>query len=162
MMLWSGLSRFEPDMRAVFRVVTGALFAMHGTMKVFNWPLGAQPMAPFDPMTQMGVAGILETVGGVAIILGLLTRPVAFILAGEMAVAFFQVHFPQTPFPALNGGEAAALYCFSWLYLLVAGPGSWSMDSVIAKSVSSRHIRSERRVYLRRQTDEREPVRVHA
>lgn len=91
-------------------------------------------MMPFKLMSEIGAAGMLETVGGLAILLGLFTRPVAFVLAGEMAVAYFQFHAPQALFPATNGGGSAVLFCFIYLYLMLAGGGVWSVDAMIARA----------------------------
>jgi putative oxidoreductase len=113
---------------ALLRIVAGAVFVSYGTMKLFGYPQGATPYPPFSLTSQLGIAGILETFGGLAIVLGLLTRPVAFILAGEMAVAYFQAHAPQSFFPVVNNGVPAVLYCFVFLYLSVAGGGAWSVD----------------------------------
>jgi putative oxidoreductase len=88
----------------------------------------------FDPMTRLGLAGILETFGGFAIVLGLFTRPLAFVLAGEMAVAYFTAHFPRSMYPVVNQGEPAVLYCFIYLYLMFAGAGPWSIDAMIARA----------------------------
>jgi putative oxidoreductase len=118
---------------AVLRIVAGLVFMSGGTMKLFGWPPSPMPMPPFPLLSQAGVAGILETFGGLAIVLGLLTRPVAFILAGEMAVAYFQFHFPKSFFPTVNNGVPAVLYCFLYLYLSATGPGAWSLDGVIAR-----------------------------
>lgn len=122
-------------MLAVFRIVAGLIFLSSGTMKVFGYPPHpAVEMPPFDPLTQVGIGGLLEVFGGLAIVLGLFTRPVAFVLAGEMAVAYFQFHAPQSFFPTVNNGIPAILYCFLFLYLLFAGPGAWSLDALIARA----------------------------
>lgn len=118
---------------SVLRIVAGLLFFSYGTMKLIGYPPSPQPMPAFDLMSQHGIAGILETFGGLAILFGLLTRPVAFVLAGEMAVAYFQVHFPRSPFPTINQGTPAVLFCFLFLYLAFAGGGAWSVDSLIAR-----------------------------
>jgi putative oxidoreductase len=130
------MSIFEPGsppwtsrMRSVFRIVIGLLFMLHGTQKMFGFPPSNMPAMPFNLMSQFGIAGVLETFGGALIVLGFLTRPVAFVLAGEMAVAYFQAHFPRGFYPTSNGGEAAVLYCFSFLYLMFAGAGAWSIDA---------------------------------
>ncbi len=135
------MSIFEPApspwperMLAVFRIVAGVVFITVGTMKMFGWPPSPVPMPPFNPMTEIGLAAILEVFGGLAIVLGLFTRPVAFVLAGEMAVAYFQGHAPASFFPTTNQGIPAILYCFLFLYLMVAGPGAWSIDAMIARS----------------------------
>ena len=121
-------------MLSVFRIVAGLIFVTAGTMKLFNYPPLPPGQPPIELMSQMGIGGILETVGGLAIVLGLLTRPVAFVLAGEMAVAYFQFHAPQAFFPTSNGGIPAILYCFFFLYLIFAGAGTWSLDARIARS----------------------------
>jgi putative oxidoreductase len=118
---------------AVLRIVSALVFISAGTMKVFNFPAGPYPMPPFDPFTQVGVAGLLEVVGGIAVLLGLFTRPVAFVLSGEMAVAYFQGHAGQSFYPTINNGIPAILYCFLFLYLAVAGGGAWSLDRKLAR-----------------------------
>lgn len=120
-------------MRGVLRIVSGALFTTFGTMKLFGWPPAPMPMDPVPLMSQIGLGGLLEILGGLAILVGFLTRPVAFVLAGEMAVAYFQFHYPHGFFPTANDGSPAILYCFLFLYLMVAGAGSWSVDGMIAK-----------------------------
>jgi putative oxidoreductase len=121
-------------MLAIFRIVAGLLFVSFGTMKLFGYPPGPAEMPPLKILSQMGIGGILEFVGGLMIVLGLFTRPVAFVLAGEMAVAYFQFHQPQAFWPTSNNGIPAILYCFLFLYLMFAGPGSWSVDGLIARS----------------------------
>jgi putative oxidoreductase len=119
---------------SILRIVAGLIFVSAGTMKLFNYPPSGMPGMPVELISQMGLAGILETFGGLAITLGLFTRPVAFVLSGEMAVAYFQAHAPQAFFPTQNNGVAAVLYCFFFLYLVFAGAGSWSIDALIARS----------------------------
>jgi putative oxidoreductase len=122
-------AKWSPRFLSLLRIVAGLLFLMHGTQKLFNYPPGPPGRFPVQLQTLPGVAGILEAVGGLLILLGLFTRPVAFILAGEMAVAYFMRHFSLSAFwPLQNGGELAVLYCFIFLYLSVAGPGQWSVD----------------------------------
>lgn len=133
-MFESGSPRWTARMLSVFRIVVGLLFICHGTQKLFGFPPSATPMPPFSLTSQIGIAGILETFGGALIILGLFTRPVAFVLAGEMAFAYHMAHFPRGSFPISNGGELAVLYCFSFLYLLFAGGGAWSVDAMIARN----------------------------
>jgi putative oxidoreductase len=135
------MSIFEPApppwpgrMLGLLRIVAGVIFVSEGTMKLFGYPPLPAGMPPIPLVSQMGLAGILELFGGLAIVLGLFTRPVAFVLAGEMAVAYFQAHFPQSVFPTSNNGIPAILYCFIFLYLLAAGPGAWSLDTAIARS----------------------------
>jgi putative oxidoreductase len=120
-------------MLSVLRIVAGLLFMLHGTQKLFGFPPGQMP-GTVELMSQMGLAGILEVFGGAAIVLGLLTRPVAFLLSGEMAVAYFQAHFPRGFYPTSNGGDPAVLYCFIFLYFVFAGAGAWSIDAMIARS----------------------------
>jgi putative oxidoreductase len=107
----------------------------HGSQKLFHYPpTGAPgPVVPLVLMSQTGLAGILEFLGGMLLLLGLFTRPVAFILSGEMAVAYFQVHAPRAFLPIVNRGELAAILCFVFLYLAFAGGGSWSVDSVMRR-----------------------------
>ena len=119
-------------MLSVFRIVAGLMFLSAGTMKLFNYPPAPMPGFPVKLLSELGAAGIIETIGGLAIVFGLFTRPVAFVLAGEMAVAYFQVQFPQSFFPTSNGGVPAVLFCFLYLYLVFAGAGPWSLDAMIA------------------------------
>jgi len=139
------MSMFEPaqspwpsHMLSILRIVAGLLFLMAGTTILFGYPPPPSQMPTVVLMSQLGLAGILETFGGAAIMLGLFTRPVAFLLSGEMAVAYFQVHFPQSVFPTVNGGVPAVLYCFLFLYLVFAGAGVWSIDAMIARSKGSK------------------------
>ncbi len=122
------LAAWTPQMLSVLRIVTGLLFLEHGTQKLLAFPPRVAGAVGPDLMSLLGVQGIVELVGGVLIVLGLLTRPVAFVLAGDMAFAYFIGHFPRNFFPALNGGDAAILYCFVFLYLAAAGAGPWSLD----------------------------------
>src|SRR5438552_18572651 len=121
-------------MLAVFRIAAGLVFMTAGTMIVFGQPKGPVPMPPFSLTSQTGIGGILELLGGLAIVLGLFTRPVAFVLAGEMAVAYFQFHAPASLFPTVNMGIPAVLYCFLFLYLTFAGAPVWSIDALIVRS----------------------------
>ena len=121
---------WAPRMLGVLRIVTGLQFLEHGTQKFLSFP--ARATAAPELMSLLGLQGCLEIVGGVLIILGLFTRPVAFILAGNMAVAYFMAHFPRSFFPALNGGDAAILFCFVFLYMAVRGGGAWSLDGRIS------------------------------
>ncbi|HVJ53555.1 MAG TPA: DoxX family protein [Aliidongia sp.] len=121
------LAPLAPYLLALLRIMIGLLFVEHGTGKLFGFP--TIPMfANLPVMSPAGIAGIFELVGGALILIGLLTRPVAFILSGEMAVAYFMAHAPQGFFPILNGGELAIVYCFAFLYLAAAGGGAWSID----------------------------------
>jgi putative oxidoreductase len=121
-------------MLSVLRIVAGLVFITFGTMKLFNIPPLPTGMPPIPLMSMAGLAGILETFGGAAIVLGLFTRPIAFILSGEMAVAYFQGHFPQSFWPSVNMGTPAILYCFIFLYFVFSGAGVWSIDAMIARS----------------------------
>ena len=118
---------------SLLRIVTGALFMQHGVQKLFGMLLGPdQPWQGAPPVfSQFWFAGVLEVFGGALIVLGLFTRPVAFLLAGQMAVAYFQVHAPQNFFPILNGGEPVVLFCFIFLFLFAAGAGPWSLDAAL-------------------------------
>jgi putative oxidoreductase len=119
---------WAPRLRSIFRIVLALLFLAHGLVKLFGFPVGAQPgQVPLASL--FGIAAILELVGGAALLVGLFTRPVAFLLSGQMAIAYFMVHAPQSFFPVLNGGELAIIYCFAFLYLASAGAGPWSLDA---------------------------------
>lgn len=120
-------------MLSLIRVVAGIMFISVGTMKMFNYPPAPVPMPPYSLVTEIGISSVLEVFGGTLIVIGLLTRPVAFVLAGEMAYAYFKYHAPNGFFPALNNGQPAILYCFLFLYLMLAGPGPWSVDAILAR-----------------------------
>jgi putative oxidoreductase len=119
---------WSPRLLSVLRIVTALLFMTHGTAKLFQMP----HQAMFDSlqiMSLMGLQGVLEAGGGLLLLIGLFTRPVAFVLSGDMAVAYFMAHAPKNVLPILNGGDLAVLFCFVFLYLAVAGPGPWSIDA---------------------------------
>ena len=118
---------WAPRALAALRIVAGLLFLAHGVVKLFGFPADAQP-GQVELASLFGIGAVLELVGGALLILGLFTRPVAFLLAGEMAVAYWMFHFPKSPYPAVNGGDAAILFCFIFLYLAAAGAGAWSLD----------------------------------
>ncbi len=124
----SAAAVWAPRLLSVFRIVTGILFLAHGLVKLFGFPEGAAP-GQVPLVSLFGLAAVLELVGGAAIVLGLFTRPVAFVLAGQMAVAYFMAHAPQGFYPVLNGGELALLYTFAFLYFAAAGAGPWSLDA---------------------------------
>jgi putative oxidoreductase len=120
------LRPYKPQLLSVLRIMAGLLLLQHGTAKYLSIPVG--PMNNASPMTMSGAAGLIELIGGVLLVIGLFTRPVAFIVSGMTAVAYFYSHAPRGFFPLLNGGELAALYCFVFLYLAAAGGGAWSAD----------------------------------
>ncbi|HEY4304804.1 MAG TPA: DoxX family protein [Gemmatimonadaceae bacterium] len=127
---FAGWRRLAPQLFAVLRIVAGLIIITYGTMKLFAWPVGLPPNnGTAQLMSQIGLAGVLETFGGLLILIGAFTRPVAFILSGEMAVAYFQGHFPNGFWPVQNNGTPAVLYCFYFLYLSAAGAGIWSVDA---------------------------------
>jgi putative oxidoreductase len=121
------LDRYTPYALAALRIATALIFMLHGTQKLFGFP--AVPEGGLPALLSLrGIGGIMEFVGGLFILFGLFTRPVAFLLSGEMAVAYWMFHAPRNIFPVLNGGDAAILYCFVFLLLVFAGPGAWSVD----------------------------------
>jgi putative oxidoreductase len=123
-------AKWHSQVLSVLRIVTGLLFLEHGTGKYLDFPhLERVPPA----FSMAGVGGMLELVGGALIAIGLFTRPVAFLLSGEMAVAYFYAHQPRAFFPILNAGEPAILFCFVFLYLFFAGPGPWSLDAMMKR-----------------------------
>ncbi len=120
----------SPELRSVLRIVAAFIFMQFGAAKLFAFPVALLPGGGTARVaSQIGVAGILELFGGGLLLIGLFTRPIAFLLAGEMAVAYFQAHFPKGLWPVANGGATAALYCFIWLYISAAGAGPWSIDA---------------------------------
>jgi putative oxidoreductase len=122
------LDRYSPHALAVLRIVTALIFMLHGLQKLFGFP--APPEGGLPPAFSLfWVGAIMELAGGLLILVGLFTRPVAFLLAGEMAVAYWMFHAPQSLYPALNGGDATILYCFVFLLFVFTGPGAWSIDA---------------------------------
>jgi putative oxidoreductase len=122
-------SRWSPYLLSVLRIVAAFTFITHGTQKLFAFPV-LEPRNPVPLLSLFGLAGTLELVGGSLLLLGLFTRPVAFLLSGEMAVAYFMAHVSRSFWPILNGGEVVVLFCFLWLFLAAAGPGPWSLDAL--------------------------------
>jgi len=122
------LERYTPHALAVLRIVTALIFLEHGSQKLFGFPAAAPPSGLPPALSFFWFGGSLEFFGGLLLLVGLFTRCAAFVLAGEMAVAYWLIHAPKSVFPALNGGDAAILYCFVFLYLVFAGPGLWSID----------------------------------
>lgn len=128
MLAYSKSSPWAPYVLSLMRLIAALVFMCHGTQKVLGFPA-----SDFHPavLSLPWIAGVFELVGGALLAVGLFTRPVAFILSGEMAVAYFLVHAPKSFFPALNGGDAAILYCFLFLYFVFEGPGPWSADALV-------------------------------
>ncbi|NEI73096.1 DoxX family membrane protein [Rhizobium lusitanum] len=124
MSLSERLSPYQPSALAMLRLITAILFIEHGSQKLFGFP-----PAPYAITTLFFVAGVLELVGGILVLLGLFTRPVAFLLSGEMAIAYFTVHMPINFFPANNQGDGAILFCFIFLFMVFSGPGDWALDN---------------------------------
>ena len=147
MALSDTLTVWAPRLLSVTRAMAGLLYLQHGLQKlfVFPGPMPPPPGAPPPPgggmgppqaaelLSFMGMTGCLELVGGLLLVVGLFTRPVAFILSGMMAVAYFMVHAPKGFYPILNGGDLAILFCFFFLYLFFAGGGVWSLDAMMAR-----------------------------
>jgi putative oxidoreductase len=131
----NALGRYQPQALAVLRIVTALLFIAHGTQKLFGFPAPMGSGGALPPL--MLAAGILECAGGLAILAGALTRPVAFLLAGEMAAAYFMGHAGHSLYPVLNGGDAAVLFCFVFLYLVFAGAGAFSVDGAVSRPASA-------------------------
>jgi putative oxidoreductase len=124
----SRFAGYAPYALAALRIVAALIFIEHGTAKLFSWPEGVRP-AGVELMSLLGLAGILEVVGGLLLLVGLWTRPVAFILSGQMAAAYWMAHARRAIWPAANDGDAAILYCFVFLYLAFAGAGAWAADN---------------------------------
>ena len=122
-------AEWAPRLLSVLRIVVALIFLEHGTQKLFGFPprMGGAAQGP-DAFSLLWFAAVLELGGGLLLLFGLFTRPVAFVLSGEMAFAYWMAHAPRSPFPALNGGDAAILYCFVFLYLAAAGSGPWGLD----------------------------------
>ena len=127
------LSNLAPYLLSVLRIVAALLFLEHGTQKLFGFPSG-QPYTGFPNFSLLGIAGMLEVVGGFLLLIGLFTRATAFILCGEMAIAYFRAHLPRSFFPINNFGEITVMLCFFFLYLVAVGPGPWSLDKVLSRS----------------------------
>lgn len=120
--------RYAAQAQGLLRIVAALLFVLHGTSKLFGFP--PFPMGDLPAVgTMLWIGAVLETVGGLLVLLGLFTRPVAFLLSGEMAVAYWMFHAPQSTFPSSNGGDAAILFCFIFLFIAAAGPGAFAVES---------------------------------
>ena len=135
------MNRWSPYSLSILRIVAAFLYGAHGTQKLFGFP-APFPMPHLPPMFLAG--GIIETFGGLLLLLGLFTRPVAFIAAGEMAVAYFKFHAPQGFWPLLNEGESVVLYCFIFLYFASAGGGPWSLDRLLRSTGTQEGVRTSR------------------
>lgn len=123
-------SAWGPRLLSVLRIVAAFMFIQFGTMKLFAFPIGMPPDgSTAQLMSQVWIGGVLEVFGGALLLVGLFTRPVAFLLSGEMAVAYFQFHAPQSFWTVVNGGGEAVLYCFLWLCFSATGAGPWSLDA---------------------------------
>ena len=125
------LSAYAPQMLSVLRITSALIFMAHGTQKILNFPPATQPV---DLASLGGIAGFFELVGGALLVIGLFTRPAAFVLSGVMAFAYFIAHAPESFFPILHGGDAAILYCFVFLYIACAGAGPWSVDAMMGRN----------------------------
>ncbi len=125
------VERWAPNVLSILRMMSALIFLAHGTQKLLGFPAHPNPPAF---LSLSWTAGLIELVGGTLLLLGLWTRPVAFVLSGEMAFAYFIGHAPRSFFPVLNGGDAAILYCFVFLYMAFAGGGPWSLDALRSRS----------------------------
>jgi putative oxidoreductase len=127
------LSRWSPQLLSALRIITALLFFAHGSAKLLGFPyVDKLSGVPIDSI--YGVAGVIEIIAGILLTIGLFSRLVAFIVAGEMAIAYFHTHAPQNFHPLLNGGELAIAFCFIFLYIAAAGPGPWSVDAARGKA----------------------------
>jgi putative oxidoreductase len=126
-------SAWAPQLLSLLRIVAAFMFIQSGTVKLFGFPMAMPDGTTASLATQIGIGALLELVGGGLLLVGLFTRPAAFVLSGEMAVAYFQFHAPQSFWPVVNQGQPAVLYCFIWLYLSAAGAGPWSLDALRKK-----------------------------
>jgi putative oxidoreductase len=129
------LSRYQPHLLAALRIVAGVLFLSHGLAKLIGFPVAPPGVQPLTSL--FGIGGVIEVVTGALIVLGLFTRAAAFVAAGQMAVAYWMFHAPQNFYPAANGGDAAILFCFVFLYIVAAGPGAFSVESLLRSSGSA-------------------------
>lgn len=129
--MFDRFSAYQPQLLSVLRIVTGLLFVSHGTAKVLGFP--AMEGMPEPGLSLAGLSGPLELILGALFLIGLFTRPVAFLASGFCAVGYWAVHGMQSPFPIMNGGETIALYCFVFLYFVAAGPGPWAADAMMKR-----------------------------
>lgn len=134
----SVLTQWAPRLLSVLRIVAALTFFEHGAQKLLGFPSLPMPAPALGSL--LGVQGLIELIGGFLLFIGLFSRPVAFILAGDMAVAYFMYHAPKSFFPTHNGGDAAILFCFVFLYLVFAGGGPWSVDALTGREPPSRGV----------------------
>lgn len=127
------LTAWAPRALSVLRIVTGLMIIQHGMAKLIGFP-AVPDFANLNPLSLMGAAGFIELIGGALLIIGLLTQPVAFVISGEMAFAYFMAHAPNSFFPLINDGTLAIIFCFACLYLSTAGPGPWSVDAAMKRA----------------------------
>jgi putative oxidoreductase len=127
------LAAWTPRALSVLRIIMGLMIIQHGMAKILGFPAVAS-FANLSPFSLIGVAGLIELIGGALLIVGLLTRPVAFIISGEMAFAYFMAHAPKDFYPLINGGTLAIMFCFTCLFLSTAGPGPWSVDAAMKRA----------------------------
>src|ERR1700761_9714281 len=130
--MFEKLTPWAPRALSVLRIITGLMIIQHGMAKLLGFPSVAR-FANLNPMSLIGAAGFIELIGGALLIIGFLTQPVAFIMSGEMAFAYFMAHAPKSFFPLINGGTLAIMVCFTFLYLSTAGAGPWSIDAATMK-----------------------------
>jgi putative oxidoreductase len=126
------LAAWTPRALSVLRIIMGLMIIQHGMAKILGFPAVAS-FANLSPLSLIGVAGLIELIGGALLIVGLLTRPVAFIISGEMAFAYFMAHAPKDFYPLINGGTLAIMFCFTCLFLSTAGAGPWSVDAAMKR-----------------------------
>jgi putative oxidoreductase len=126
------MAAWTPRALSVLRIITGLMIIEHGTSKIIGFP-AVPAVANVQPLSLLGAAGFIELIGGALLIVGLFTQPAAFILSGEMAVAYFMAHAPKSFYPLVNGGTLAIIYCFTCLYLSTAGAGPWSVDAAMKR-----------------------------
>jgi putative oxidoreductase len=136
------VGKYTPEILSIVRFIVALLFLEHGSAKLLGFPPPPSGSPAF--MSLLWIQGLFELIGGALLAVGLFTRPVAFILSGNMAVAYFMAHAPKSFFPVLNGGDAAILYCFLFLLFFVAGPGRWAVDSRVTHNYGSGQLADER------------------
>lgn len=134
------LNKYEMYCRAILRIVTALLYMQHGAQKLFHFPPGGHHQGAFELFSLAGVAGILEFFGGLCLVFGFFTRSVAFVLSGQMAVAYFMFYVTKDFFPVVNGGELAIMFCFVFFYLVFSGPGAWSVDNLLKARSGQHHV----------------------